>query len=187
MGILVGVLLTLLPLVSSFKDRIVPLIDDPFAVAAVLKPVAWGGYEFMFGLGYLGAVVVSCSQLLRRKYSRAVIVMAVGTGVLLFNYNVFVMPKVESHTQGSLIEFLRSRRGQDVYVMTYGFHSYAPFYYFEQPYDKVGRRADKEYLLNGSADKPVYIFSRVTDQTHGKRDDLVSLQVEAVYRFYLRE
>jgi hypothetical protein len=187
LGIVFGILLTLLPLVSVFSDKIIPFINDPFAVAGILKPVAWGGYEFVFGLGYLVAVLLSFRQIIKRLYTKAVVTMAMGTGILLFTYNIFVMPKVESHTQGSLIDFLQSKKGQDVYVMTYGFHSYAPFFYFEQPNNNVEQRADKGYLLNGDIDKPVYIISKITDQSLAKRGDLKLVKEEGGYRFYLRE
>lgn len=187
LGILFGTLLTILPLISSFKDMIVPLIDDPFAVAGIMKPVAWGGFEFIFGILYLIAVIVSFWYIMKRLFYRAIITMAIGTGVLLFSYMLFVLPKVEAHTQGSLIDFLQSKKGEDVYVMTYGFYSYAPFFYFEQPNSNVEKRADKHFLLNGKNDKPVYIISKITDQNLTNRSDLLLLNEEGGFRFYLRD
>jgi 4-amino-4-deoxy-L-arabinose transferase-like glycosyltransferase len=187
LGVLFGTLLTLLPLISSFKSMIIPLIDDPFAVAGIMKPVAWGGFEFIFGLLYLVAVIISFWFILKRLFFRAIVIMAAGTGALLFSYMVFVLPKVEAHTQGSLIDFLQSKKGEDAYVMTFGFYSYAPFFYFEQPNNNIDKRADKAFLLNGNIDKPVFIITKITDQSLIKRTDLELLKEEGGYRFYLRE
>ena len=186
LGLLFGVLLTLLPLISSFKHLIVPLIDDPFAVAGIMKPVPWGGYEFVFGLIYLAAVIASFWFILKRFFYKAILIMAMGTGVLLSTYMIFVLPKVEAHIQGSLIDFLESKQGEDVYIMTFGFHSYAPFFYFEQPNNNIEKRADKDFLLNGDIDKPVYIIIKITDHTLTERSDLKLLSEEGGFRFYVR-
>jgi hypothetical protein len=187
LGIFFGLLLTALPLISSFKDAIIPLIKDPFAVAGILKPVAWGGYEFIFGLFYLLAVLISFWLILHRRYFRAILIMAAGTGVLLFTYMVFVLPKIEAHTQGSLVDFLESKRGEDVYVITYDFHSYAPYFYFEQPNNNIEERSDKNLLINGRVDKPVFIISKITDQSLINRKDLKLIKEEGGYRFYERQ
>jgi hypothetical protein len=187
LGVLFGVLLTILPLISSFKHLVVPLINDPFAVAGIMKPVNWGGFEFIFGIIYLLAVIASFWFILKRLFFRAIIIMAVGTGVLLFSYMVFVLPKVEAHTQGSLIDFLQAKKGEDVYVMTFGFHSYAPYFYFAQPNNNVDKRADDDFLLNGRIDKPVYIITKITDQYLLTKSDLKLLKEEGGYRFYKRK
>jgi hypothetical protein len=187
LGVLFGTLLTLLPLIGSFKDLITPLIDDPFAVAGIMKPVKWGGYEVIFGLFYLVTVIVSFRLILKKVFVKAIYTMALGTSVVLFSYNIFVLPKVEAHTQGSLIDFLQSKKGEDVYVMTYGFYSYAPFFYFEQPNSSIEKRADKGFLLSGEIDKPVYIITKITENRLIDRVDIKLIKEEGGYRFYKRE
>ena len=187
LGVLFGTLLTILPLISSFKHLVVPLINDPFAVEGIMKPVNWGGFEFIFGIIYLLAVIASFWFILKRSFLRAIIIMAAGTGVLLFSYMVFVLPKIEEHTQGSLIDFLQAKKGEDVYVMTFGFHSYAPYFYFEQPNDNIDKRANDDYLLHGVIDKPVYIITKITDQYLLTISDLKLLKEEGGFRFYRRE
>ena len=185
-GLVFGVLFTFLPLIGNFKENIIPLIDDPFAVAGLTKPVNWSGYEFLFGLVFLLAVLVSFLFLLKRRYIRSLITMAIGTSYVLMMYLLFVLPKIEAHTQGSLIDFFAEQKGKDVYVMTYGFHSYAGYYYFEQPNDNVEKRGDKDFLLNGAIDKPVLIVSKITDNRLVERKDIEVLGEEGGYRFYRR-
>ena len=105
---------------------------------------------------------------------------------MLFFYMIFVLPKVEDHTQGSLINFLEEVQQEDVYVMTYGFHSYAPYFYFKQPNDNLERRANKGWLISGDIDKPVYIIAKITDTELSGKSDLTLLKEEGGFRFYRR-
>ena len=113
--------------------------------------------------------------------------MGIGTGVTLLLYSIFVVPKIEQHTQGTLIEFLESVEGEDVYVTTSGFHSYAPFFYFKQPNNNLKKRADKQGLIHGAIDKPVYIISKITDTYLPTLQDLTLIKEEGGYRFYRRD
>ena len=113
--------------------------------------------------------------------------MGLGTAYVLMLYLIFVLPKIEAHTQGSLIDFLKKHKNEDVYVMNYGFHSYAKFFYFEQPDNNVNKRSDYKYLLDGDIDKPVLIVCKITDTRLTERPDLKLLGEEGGFRFYLRE
>jgi 4-amino-4-deoxy-L-arabinose transferase-like glycosyltransferase len=186
-GGILGAALTILPLISVFRDELVPYINDPFAVAGIMKPVPWSGYEYIFGLVFILAVIVSFIFILKRQFIKAIVSMAVGTAYVLMMYLVFILPKIEAHTQGSLIQFFNDQKGKDVYVMTYGFYSYAKFFYFEQPNDFIEQRGDDEYLLYGKIDKPVIIVSKITDNRLLKRQDIQVIGEEGGFRFYIRE
>lgn len=186
-GLVFGILLTALPLISLFKEKLVPLIDDPFAVAGIMKPVAWNGGEFLFGLVLLLAVVVSFIFFVKKDYIKGLFTMGIGTSYVLMMYLIFVLPKIEAHTQGSLIDFFKAHKGEDAYVVTYGFHSYAKFFYFEQPNDNVEKRGDEGYLLNGPIDKPVLIVTKITETRLEDREDLSVIGEEGGFRFYLRD
>ncbi|MCF6359727.1 MAG: glycosyltransferase family 39 protein [Cyclobacteriaceae bacterium] len=185
-GLIFGTLLTSLPLVVYFINDIKPYINDPFAVAGLMKPVIWSGYEFAIGLTFLGAVVYSAVLLFKSKTVKGLTIMGIGTGVTLLLYSMFIVPKIEQHTQGSLVDFLESVQGEDVYVTTSGFHSYAPFFYFKQPNDNLEKRANNQWLIKGEIDKPVYIISKITDTHLPKLTDLELLKEEGGYRFYKR-
>ena len=186
LGGVFGILLTALPLVGNFKEKLIPYINDPFAVAGLVKPVAWNGFEFLFGTMFLLAVVISFIYLRQKNFFNGLVTMVIGTGFVLSSYMVFVLPKIEDHTQGSLIDFMVGLQGKDVYVTTYGFHSYAKYFYFRQPNNNLEQRADQGYLLNGEIDKPVYIITKITDKSLVARTDLDLIKEEGGFRFYLR-
>ena len=173
-------------MVIYFIEDIKPYINDPFAVAGLMKPVHWSGFEFLIGLIFIGAVSISFIYLFKSNLLKGIGIMGVGTGVTLLLYSIFVVPKIEQHTQGSLITFLESVQGEDVYVTTSGFYSYAPFFYFRQPNDNLNKRADTQWLITGPIDKPVYIISKITDTHLPKLTDLELIKEEGGYRFYKR-
>ena len=105
-GMIFGVLLTALPLVNVFRESIAPLINDPFAVAGIMKDVYWSGHEYIIGVVYLIGVMVVAYLLTRKQLLKGLVVMALNTGLTLFLYMLFVLPKIEAHTQGLLIDFL---------------------------------------------------------------------------------
>lgn len=185
-GLLFGILLTSLPLVIYFIEDIKPYINDPFAVAGLLKPVAWSGFEFLIGILFIVSVIISTIYLFRSKLLKGLIVMGNGVAITLLLYSIFVVPKIEQHTQGSLIVFLESIEGEDVYVTTSGFYSYAPYYYFNQPNDNLEKRENKQWLMKGDIDKPVYIISKITDTYLPTLPDVTLLKEEGGYRFYKR-
>ncbi|MCB0505303.1 MAG: glycosyltransferase family 39 protein [Cyclobacteriaceae bacterium] len=186
-GVVFGILLTALPLVVYFVDIVKPYIDDPFAVAGLMRQVSWSGYEFLIGILFIVVVVVTTFQLFKDKLLRSLKVMSMGAGLTLLLYSTFVLPKIEQHTQGALIDFLASKQGEDVYVTTSGFYSYAPFFYFRQPNDNLEKREDEQWLITGNIDKPVYIISKITDTYLPTRPDLELLKEEGGFRFYLRK
>ena len=185
-GTVFGVLLTAVPLVDRFKATITPLIKDPFAVAGIMKEVHWGGFEFLIGILFIVLVWVGGRMISRRKLIEGILLLSINTALTLFLYNIYVLPKIEAHTQGSLIDFLEDVRGEDVYVTTHGFKSYAPYFYFEQPNDNLELRANKQRLVTGEVDKPVYIISKITDDYLPTLEYLELLKEEGGYRFYLR-
>ncbi len=186
-GLVFGILLTSLPLVIYFIETIKPFIDDPFAVAGLLKPVHWSGFEFMIGLIFMAAVIVSTVYLFKSNLLKSISIMSGGTAITLLLYSMFIIPKIEQHTQGSLINFLKSVEGEDVYVTTSGFYSYAPFFYFKQPNDNLEKRDNKQWLITGEIDKPVYIISKITDTYLPLLPELTLIKEEGGYRFYRRD
>ncbi len=186
-GLVLGLALTALPLVVYFIDDIKPFIHDPFAVAGLSAPVSWSGYACLVGVLFILAVVISAILLARAGIIKALGVMGAGLVVSLLLFSAFILPKIEQHTQGPLINFLVSVQGEDVYVTTSGFHSYAPFFYFRQPDDNLDKRADKAWLATGKIDKPVYIITKITDTYIASLPDVELIKEEGGYRFYKRQ
>jgi 4-amino-4-deoxy-L-arabinose transferase-like glycosyltransferase len=186
-GTIFSVILIALPLVSYFKELIIPYIKDDFAVACLNTPVKWGGYEFLIGLIYLISIFIAVFMIRGKNKFRGVITLFYATAFCLFFYLKTVVPKIEGFSQAPAINFFKSLVGKDVYATTIGYFSYANYYYFQKMPGGSSESSDKNWLLNGNIDKPVYMVAKSTEKSmFDKRADCQFIKQEGGFLFYLR-
>jgi 4-amino-4-deoxy-L-arabinose transferase-like glycosyltransferase len=186
-GTLFSLLLIALPLVPVFKDLFIPYIKDDFAVACLNAPVKWSGYEFLIGTGYLIFLFISLFLISKRKVFNGILTLFYSTAFFLFIYLKVVVPKIEGYSQAPAINFFKSIAGKDVYATTIGYFSYANLYYFEKMPGGDPRSSDRDWLLSGEIDKPVYMITKSTYKSEmDKHPDCKFLKQEGGFMFYLR-
>jgi hypothetical protein len=131
---------------------------DPFVRAALQRDVHWSGYEWIIGVFLILGVIAACVQILRRNWSGMLIlhlVILLYVTVALYTYT----PRVEGYMQRAAVKFYKGLRGQDVYVNTLGFKSYAHLFYFDK---QPGDTDDSiEKLMNEQLDKDAYFVMRL--------------------------
>ena len=119
------------------------------------------GWEGLIGLVLLLATLMVFQSLRKHNYRLAFWSQAVGLSVTLTLVTRFILPSIENFSQGPAVSFFEQYVQQDVYLMTEGHKSYAPFFYGKvQPY-ATPEATDKKWLLTGTIDKPVYIAVKV--------------------------
>lgn len=186
-GTVFSVILIGIPLISRYKDLIIPYIKDRFAIDCLNTAVKWNGFEFLIGAVYLLFIFVSVIMLGRKQFFRGIIVLFYATALCIFFYLKAVVPKIEGYSQAPAINFYKSISGQDVYVTTIGFYSYAPYFYFRKMPEAKTESSDKEWLLNGDIDKPVYIVTQSTKRNLlDNHSDCKLIKQEGGFLFYLR-
>jgi len=186
-GIIISICLIALTLVARYKEFLIPYIKDDFAIACLNTPVKWSGYEFLIGTIYLILIIISVIILKRRQVFKGILILFSSTAFCIFFYLVMVVPKIEGYSQAPAINFYKSVSAQDVYVTTTGFYSYAPFFYFQTKPGGNSERSNKEWLINGEIDKPVYIVAKSTaKEVFDKRADCRFIKQEGGFLFYLR-
>lgn len=161
-GILLGTIFTAIPLIIKFKDTVVPFIKDKFAVQNILLPVEWGGYEYLFGILYIALIIIILIKL--KNNINYIIHLFLINAMVLNLLMLFIVPKIEQHTQGSMIAFFQKHNKPNEYVTTYGFRSYAKFFYTNKQKPENVKALDEEWLLNGVIDKPVYVVCKMYDK-----------------------
>jgi 4-amino-4-deoxy-L-arabinose transferase-like glycosyltransferase len=161
-GVVLSILFTALPLIVKFKSNVIPFIKDKFAVENILLPVKWGGYEFLIGIFYLVVLVIVLIKL--KTNSNYIIHLFIMNAVIFNLLMYFIVPKIEQHTQGSLIAFFENHNRSNEYVTTYGFRSYAKFFYANKQKPNNIKALDEEWLLSGNIDQPVYIACKMYDK-----------------------
>lgn len=112
--------------------------------------------------------------------------MAANMSITLLLVLYFMLPKIESISQGPAIDFYKQIAKEDCYVDVYGFKSHAHFFYSEIPEyeNKLGH--DKDWLLNGAIDKPVYFVTKYTKRELDTRTDINFLYQKGGFKFYKR-
>lgn len=187
-GLLFSFILMIVPIVGYFRLKLIPFIKDPFAVANLQQNVDWQWWYPAIGILFGAGVIAGYTYIKKANYRTFLTLQTLNTGIILFIYLLLVAPKIEQHSQRTAINFYKSIAGQDVYVDTFGFKSYAHLYYFGVQPSTNPLRHDQEYLLRGDIDKPVYF---VTKNTMLLLDDpklkgFKLLKNEGGFKFYLR-
>ncbi|MEN8202280.1 MAG: glycosyltransferase family 39 protein [Bacteroidota bacterium] len=131
---------------------------DPFIRAALQRDVHWSGYEWIIGMFLMLGVIAACIQIFRRNWSGMFILHMV---VLLFvTASLYTFtPRVEGYTQRAAIKFYKGLKGQDVYVNTLGFKSYAHLFYFDK--QATGEDDSVEKLMSEDLEKDAYFVIRM--------------------------
>ncbi|MCO4815024.1 MAG: hypothetical protein KC454_09945, partial [Flavobacteriales bacterium] len=89
--------------------------------------------------------------------------------------------------QGPVVDFYQSIQEEDCYAESYGYKSYAQYYYFNQPFGLSEKRKDREWLLNGDIDKPVYFVSKSTNLELDNHPNFLLIGKKGGFRFYKRD
>ncbi|MCO4815333.1 MAG: glycosyltransferase family 39 protein, partial [Flavobacteriales bacterium] len=134
------ILLTALPLVMKNKESIFPYINDPFAVDSMSTEIYWSGYEFLIGIFFLIGLIFSILFIVRKQIQKGLITSTFTVGITLLMVLFIILPKIEGFTQGPVVEFYKSIKGEDCYTESYGYKSYAQYYYFNQPFGLSEKR-----------------------------------------------
>jgi len=161
-GVLLSFIFIALPLIIKFKNEIIPFIKDPFAVQNILVTVKWSGFEFLIGVFYLFVFLFLMVKI--KKNSQNILYLFLMNAIMLNLLMIFIVPKVEQHVQGSLIAFFKQHQNPKEYVITYGFKSYAQFFYTKKQKTKNLSSYNENWLFEGQIDQPVFIVCKIMNK-----------------------
>lgn len=182
-GSLLAVAILALPLVGLYKARLIPYIQDEFAVANLQADVSWHWSECLVGAMYLAGIWM-CVVLMRRHFRKAMITLCAIQVVMIQVAVLHFTPKVEAYSQRAAIVYFKSFIGKDVYVHPLGYKSYAHLFYSQKlpsanpAYYRLVKSdvgastivdANEDWLLSGPIDKPAYFICKVTDAADWRR------------------
>lgn len=169
-GMVIGLAMIALPIIGSNTEFIVPLIKDHFAVGNLQAMVQWSWFDYLPGIFWLVSLILGILYLSAGTYRSAIVIFFTGailsTGIFLIEFP----KKIAGYTQQAAVDFYKSLQGQDVYVETYRFKSYAQYFYFRKAgfsaeekahcLDASGKYhidAIRNWYIHGKIDKPVYL------------------------------
>ncbi|MCD6011360.1 MAG: glycosyltransferase family 39 protein [Flavipsychrobacter sp.] len=178
-GSIVAILIIALPVIGINKEKLIPYIQDPFAVGNLAANVSWSYSECVWGVIYLigiWATVLMMEKSFRNGMIALCIIQLVTIQVTVLHFT----PKIEAYSQRAAIEYFKSFRGKDVYVKPLGYMSYAHLFYtqklpatepdyYSHKTDSKGRKispvANEDWLLAGKIDKPAYFICKIQDKS----------------------
>lgn len=154
-------------LVGQNIERLQSLVDDPFAQANMNAQVNWTGWEALPVLPLIAMLWFFRYFRKKDEWRKAVVFLFGGGSLFVLLMLVSFIKRVEAYSQRANIEFFESLQGEDAYVYTYGYKSFAHLYYTRKQVDPEAAiyqipKAEREpWLLAGQIDKPVYFSVRV--------------------------
>ena len=186
-GMVWGILFVGTPILLKNASLLFPYIHDDFAIDSLKTSVGWSGYEGLIGVVFLGCLVYSVYCMSKKHYIRSVFISGVGIGITLLLTSYFILPKIEAFTQGPVIAFYQNISHEDAYINSFGYKSYAQYFYANQKPGNNEKLQDREYLLNGPIDKSVYFVTKSTNRELDNHPNFMLLKAVGGFRFYKRE
>lgn len=180
-AILIGI-----PIIIYNKSSLYSIMNDPFAIASLKHAVVWTGYEFLIGIFYMVLFILSLYFLVKKRQDMFIISIVSNLTITLLLVLFFVLPKIEGFTQGPAIDFLISKQGEDCYIESYGYKSYAQYYYSNMPYSTNEDRKRMDWLANGPIDKTVYLICKITNDELDKHPNFTLIKTVGGFKMYER-
>lgn len=170
MGIILSAAVAVVPYLFAHPQVLLdlPTFRDVFLRSAIMRPVAWTGYE-PWTAAILIAGVMGFIALRRQRPTVAIVTLFASVALCISVFLPAVAPKIERHTQGAMIDFYRSLRGKDVYVKPLTMKSYAHLFYTDKPRhlsaaaQAMPPDAWEPWLLDSAINKPAYFVAKVND------------------------
>lgn len=160
-GGIISLFVLSLPYIAMNLKKLAPYVKDKFANAMMQSDVHWSGLEGIVGLLMIISIIIGIRNLNKNKFQKAAVVLFGGTAIVIFLASAIIVPKVERYTQGAAIDFFIQKQGEDCYVNTLGYFSYAQLFYVQKEKPVNQNSYDEQWLLTGDIDKPVYFVSKV--------------------------
>ena len=188
-SVFVALPVMLLPFVDKFKYKIIEsnLINDAFAVENLKADADWNGFEFLPGLLFLIAIVFIFTRIKRTEPLKRAVYLWGTTLIFTLSVILLLVPRIEKYSQNALIEFFKSKAGQDVYLKNIHFKSYATWFYGQTQPPSNPDFYNDEWLLTGNIDKDVHFVTKIhRAPLMEKYDDIEETGRKNGFVFYVR-
>jgi len=187
-GFVVGLMLIGFPYVAKNLEKLIPYVKDKFAQANMQADVQWTGLESLIGVFFISTLITGLWRLKKSQYGKAAGLIFPGTGVTIFLASAIIVPKVERYSQGAAIDFFKERKGENCYVNTLGYKSYAQLFYTLKKQPGNINSYNQEWLLKGNIDKPAYFVTKVNKAgEYNGYSDLKELYRKNGFVFFKRD
>ncbi|MBO9638273.1 MAG: glycosyltransferase family 39 protein [Siphonobacter aquaeclarae] len=173
--------------IGAIQAAIAP--DDTFAAANLDAKVHWTGWEALPGVFLIGVIFLGVRFLAHRNYERGIVTLFIGTAFFsTFTLWLFIN-RIEGYSQEAAIRFFEQRQGEDCYIVTWAYRSYAPYFYARQQPERNPKSYDKDWVVRSpEVDRPAYVIGK--NYVEAELDSIPTLQKigkENGFVFYKRK
>ncbi len=154
-----------LPVLANRMDLVKSAADqDAFTQGNLAAKIEWTGWEVLPGVWLLIVLVVVIRWYNQRRMAQASVTLFGGMAVFITLTLWFFIGRIEGISQDAAMRFFERAQGQDVYVKTYGYHSYGPYFYTQKPPVTNPNYYNDEWLLRGRIDKDVLFIRKASEE-----------------------
>ncbi|MBD2699469.1 glycosyltransferase family 39 protein [Spirosoma sp. BT702] len=155
-----------LPLLAGHRMDLVKSIadQDPFTQGNLAANVNWSGWEVLPGVWLLVILVLVLIWYNNHEAARASVTLFVGSAVFVTLTLWSFIGRIEGISQDAPMRFFEQTQGQPVYVKTFDYHSYGPFFYTKKPPVTNPNYYDTNWLIRGKIDKDVLFVRKASVQ-----------------------
>lgn len=140
-------------------DLIKPYISNEFVMGNLEANVNWTGWEALPGIFILVAGIFFLYMQSKKGGLKPFVVLYGSVASFVIITLIFYVNRIEAYSQRAAIEFLEERRGEDCYVVSYGYKTYADLFYTRKQPPK-GEWIDPFTKLQETNELPVYVITK---------------------------
>ena len=161
-GLIITIVSALLPWAGLNLEDIKFLFEkDAFAMANLSAEVPWSWLDFI-PAGIMLSILLIYTLYHQKHPIFSSRVLFFGTAIWTFAGLIFFIAKIERISQRAAVEFFEEQQGKEVYVSTFGYKSYVPWFYARiEDYDNP-EATNREWLFHGDIDRDVLIATKIT-------------------------
>jgi len=176
-GIFWLILLILTPIIGSHLNwvRTTIPIEDSFLMENLNASQYWTFLHFTPALFFLLAMFL----MTRRQVQYSLILFSLS----IFSLMLLFTPNIESISQRAAIDFYSSKSKEDCYIVTYGFKSYAHYFYKKT----LESQPDFEELSTHVQSKPVYVVAKINSMEEFEKRPFELLYSKNGFLFYRKK
>lgn len=156
-GITLAIVFTAIPFIMMNKDLWIDKVQDVFARGNLEANVNWVFTDSLGGITLMTGILVYLFSKKRWK----ILFLFTSVTICAFLTTILIAPKIEAISQRANVDFFETKQHEDCYVITYGYKSYAQYFYTKKKPFNNKKFIDENWLLHGIIDKPVYISAKI--------------------------
>ncbi|GAB3940787.1 phospholipid carrier-dependent glycosyltransferase [Spirosoma harenae] len=178
-----------LPLLARRMDIVRKFADqDAFSQGNLDANIDWPMWTIIPGIWLLIILILVIRWYNQYEPGQASVVLFGGMAVFITLALWAAIGRIEGISQAAAMRFFERAQGQNVYVKTYGYHSYGPYFYTQKPAVTNPNYYNNDWLQHGKIDKDVWFIRHASESpTHlDSLPDVKKIGQENGFVFYRR-